>query len=67
MSKADASAASAGLGWWPKLVLWGLVIAFGLLYLGSVNRHLGDAQESASGSGETVTTTGPIGTATTRG
>ena len=66
MSKADASAASAGLGWWPKLALWGLVIAFGVLYLGSVNRHLGESQESASGPRETTTTTGPIGTATTR-
>ena len=63
MSKADVSAASAGLGWWPKLVLWGLVIVFGVLYLGSVNRHLGESQESASGPRETMTTTGPIGTA----
>jgi hypothetical protein len=38
----DASA-SAGVAWWPALVLWGTVIAVGTLYLVSVERHREDA------------------------
>lgn len=39
MSTAEAGSAKSGLGWWPKLVLWTLVLVFGALYLGSVKRN----------------------------
>jgi hypothetical protein len=38
MSTAEAGSAKPGLGWWPKLVLWTLVLVFGVLYLSSVKR-----------------------------
>jgi len=34
---------STGMGWWPKLVLWGTVIAAGSGYLLSVEQHRRDA------------------------
>jgi len=39
MSTAETGSAKSGLGWWPKLVLWTLVLVFGALYLGSVKRN----------------------------
>jgi hypothetical protein len=39
MSTAEAGSAKPGLGWWPKLVLWTLVLVFGVLYLSSVKRN----------------------------
>ncbi len=67
MSTAEVSTANAGLGWWPKLVLWGLVIAFGVLYLGSVKRHIGESGDSTATPPVATTTLAPIGTVTTGG
>lgn len=39
MSTADTGSAKPGLGLWPKLVLWSLVLVFGVLYLGSGKRN----------------------------
>jgi hypothetical protein len=39
MSTAESGSAKPGLGLWPKLVLWSLVLVFGVLYLGSVKRN----------------------------
>lgn len=36
--------AGSGMGWWPKLLLWGTAILVGALYLGSVERHREDAR-----------------------
>ena len=39
MSTADTGTTRTSLGLWPKLVLWGLVLVFGVVYLGSVKRN----------------------------
>ena len=39
MSTADTGPTKTSLGPWPKLVLWSLVLVFGVLYLGSVKRN----------------------------
>jgi hypothetical protein len=39
MSEAGTGSVKSGLGLWPKLVLWTLVLVFGVLYLGSVKRN----------------------------
>lgn len=39
MATTDAGSATTRLGLWPKLVLWSLVLVFGVLYLGSVKRN----------------------------
>jgi hypothetical protein len=41
--------AGAGMGWWPRLVLWGAVIAAGAGYLLSVEQHRKDAAAPATG------------------
>jgi hypothetical protein len=40
---------STGMGWWPKLVLWGTVIAAGSGYLLSVEQHRRDAAPQTAG------------------
>lgn len=60
MSTTDAPAASPGLGWWPTLVLWVLVILFGVLYLGSVNRHMGKSGEAGEPVSATRVPTVPV-------
>jgi hypothetical protein len=40
--------ASAGVVWWPRLVLWGTVIAVGTLYLLSVQQHRTEAGPQAA-------------------
>lgn len=40
---------STGMGWWPKLVLWGAVIAAGSVYLLSVEQHRKDAVPPTAG------------------
>lgn len=40
---------STGMGWWPKLVLWGTVIAAGSGYLLSVEQHRRDPAPQAAG------------------
>ena len=61
MSTPDAPAASSGLGWWPTLVLWVLVILFGVLYLGSVNRHMGESGEPAERASANTVPPMPVG------
>lgn len=39
MSTVDTGPTKTSLGPWPKLVLWSLVLVFGVLYLGSVKRN----------------------------
>jgi hypothetical protein len=47
--------ASAGVVWWPRLVLWGAVIAAGSLYLLSVEQHRMDAARRAAKPSAVVT------------
>lgn len=50
---------SKGLAWWPKLLLWGVVIVVGILYLGSVNKHepKDQGEETAVQTGQKVPAT----------
>ncbi len=48
-----------GLGWWPRLVLWGIVIAVGSLYLLSVDRHRKDATPPVAGGSAALTAPPP--------
>lgn len=50
MPTAETASGGTGLGRWPKVVLWTLVLLFGLLYLGSVRRDPGGSA-SALGDG----------------
>jgi len=47
MANADNAAPRSSLGWLPKLVLWGVVIAFGYLYLSSIDREEGKPTAAA--------------------
>ena len=65
MSTAEAGSAKSGLGWWPKLVLWTLVLVFGTLYLGSVKRNSavdapGPATRGAKGAAAEVAPPAPV-------
>ncbi len=44
MASSEKTASRSGLGWMPKLILWIVVIAFGYLYLSSIERE--DVQPS---------------------
>jgi hypothetical protein len=47
MSETDSIPKGGRLSWWPRLLLWGVVIAFGVVYLGSTKRRADEAQTSA--------------------
>lgn len=51
MATEDTAPKRSGLGWIPKLSLWAVVIAFGYLYLNSVDR---DSTEGAADTGVAV-------------
>ncbi|MGE5153460.1 MAG: hypothetical protein ACM3ST_05535 [Bdellovibrio bacteriovorus] len=57
MSAAATGPAKSGLGLWPKLALWTLVIVFGALYLGAVKRNA--PPESTTVAPETPTAHAP--------
>lgn len=66
MSTADTGSAKVGLGLWPKLILWSLVLVFGVLYLGSVKRNPPDPQPEVTaapvtGSNEASPSASPAG------
>lgn len=47
MPEQDSAPRGGRLSWWPKLVLWGIVIAFGVVYLGSTKRQADEARTPA--------------------
>jgi hypothetical protein len=47
MPEQDSAPRGGRLSWWPKLMLWGIVIAFGVVYLGSTKRQADEARTSA--------------------
>jgi hypothetical protein len=59
MSEQDSAPRGGRLGWWPKLVLWGIVIAFGVVYLGSTKRQADEARTSAQRSDQTSAESAP--------
>jgi hypothetical protein len=46
-SSEEKSSSRSGLGWFPKLILWAAVIAFGYIYLSSVDREGGGTTASS--------------------
>ncbi|MTW21524.1 hypothetical protein [Allochromatium palmeri] len=46
-SSEEQKPSRSGLGWFPKLILWGAVIAFGYVYLSSVDREGGGTTASS--------------------
>ncbi len=38
MTDSEKTASRSAFGWLPKLILWGVVIAFGYLYLNSIDQ-----------------------------
>lgn len=49
-----ASTTRIGLGWWPRLALWVLVVVFGVLYFGSVKRQGYEPHDTGSSASATV-------------
>ncbi len=52
MSTTEISTPTPRFGWLPKLLLWALVIAIGVLYLASMNRHREEAESQAVAEGK---------------
>lgn len=54
MSTQDSTSPGKGIGLFPKLILWTLVIVFGALYLSSAKRHADESAEASPGGAETI-------------
>lgn len=57
MTASETTSSRSTFGWLPKLILWGIVIAFGYLYLSSIDRQSGDSSPSFL---ETISKLSPI-------